>query len=114
MCHRRKVKDWALRSHGCFPVVAPGIDADEVTGWGESTNPSNAPSTNVTFVPWAELQHADVKVQQRTKWGKVKGVHRAIEKVLRTYGGDVSRCRNTLMVGGQGGATRVMIMIMIK
>jgi len=69
----RKVQDWALASDGSFPVV------------GKETNPGRP-----EFVKWSHIKQ-DPSLARAVKWASVKTEERAIEKLARSYDGDVSR-----------------------
>eukprot|EP00961_Rhodomonas_salina_P249418 3371311-Rhodomonas_salina.1 len=61
-----KVKEWALKAGGMFAIEGGG------------------------FVRWEEARDSPEK-QRTIKWGQLKKEGRAIEKVIRCYGEDVSR-----------------------
>ncbi len=77
-----KVQDWALASCGCFPIIPP-----------------DCPSARPEFIPYADVR--GYEAEHHIKWGCVKTVQRAQEKVQRSYGGDVSRlvdlCRQSVV-----------------
>lgn len=78
---RRKVQRWADFSRGCFPLTPPTDGAE------------------LQFVRW---DHAKTNATLRSliRYTPVKKPGRAIEKALRSYGGDVSRlmdiCRESI------------------
>ena len=77
-----KVREWALVSCGGFPVVSP-----------------DCPSACPEFYRYADVRGGEL--ENSIKWGRVKTVQRAQEKVQRSYGEDVSRlvdlCRQSII-----------------
>uniref|UniRef100_A0A7S0MQ86 Uncharacterized protein n=1 Tax=Cryptomonas curvata TaxID=233186 RepID=A0A7S0MQ86_9CRYP len=73
-----KVQAWALESRGCFPCQLPG--------------------NNVSFRRFADVPP---ELMNSIRWASVKSSHRAIEKLVRVYGQDVSRlvdlCRQCIV-----------------
>jgi hypothetical protein len=76
---RSKVKGWALRSGGMFPVLYD----QEGAARGEAAQ-------SVIFERWDKIVR-DPELMGRVKWPKVKSEKRVVEKVYRCYAGDVSR-----------------------
>eukprot|EP00293_Proteomonas_sulcata_P015166 CAMPEP_0184303160 /NCGR_PEP_ID=MMETSP1049-20130417/12955_1 /TAXON_ID=77928 /ORGANISM="Proteomonas sulcata, Strain CCMP704" /LENGTH=203 /DNA_ID=CAMNT_0026614617 /DNA_START=71 /DNA_END=682 /DNA_ORIENTATION=+ len=68
---RDKAKEWALRSGGMFRVRASKVVDQQ------------------KYIRWDRC-HNNPVMEDKIKWGTVKSVPRAIEKVLRSYGEDVS------------------------
>jgi hypothetical protein len=81
------VQEWALASRGCFPVVPP-----------------DAPSARPEYPRYADVRGGEL--EHCIKWGSVKSVRRAQEKVQRSYGEDVSRlvdlCRQSIVFESPG------------
>ncbi len=73
---RAKAQEWAGKSGGMFPTMGGA------------------------FVRWEELQ-GDAELQDSVRWEDLKQEERAIEKVIRCYGEDVSRlvdvCRQSIV-----------------
>jgi hypothetical protein len=78
---RSKVKAWALKSGGSFPVQ----HHDD----GESRFDGRGPQS-VRFERWERIA-GDPELMGRVKWARVKSEKRMVEKVYRCYAGDVSR-----------------------
>ena len=71
---RPKVIEWALASSGCAALlVERGLEAN-----------------SVSFQRWEDIIK-DADFFSRVKWAKVKNIHRAVEKLYRSYGLEVSR-----------------------
>jgi hypothetical protein len=88
---RSKVKAWAFRSGGSFPVQHPNDSGTGCDGRGPES---------VCFERWERIA-GDAEMMGRVKWSKVKSEKRIVEKVYRCYAGDVSRlldcCRCDVM-----------------
>lgn len=69
---RKKVQDWASRSHGFVPIRG-GHDSEKDT-----------------FSKWEDVE-GDPVMRAKVKWPPLKKFTRGIEKLARVYGGDVSR-----------------------
>ncbi len=92
------MKQWALHANGLFPVVSSKAGAaGEKAGEGSSRAKKGGPPE---FVKWSEAAQDEAK-EHSVKWGKIKTVERAIEKLLRSYKADVSRlldvCRQSII-----------------
>jgi len=82
---RAKVQEWALRARGHFRRAG-----------GEGTE---------AFVLWEDVCDSPER-RKVVQWGKLKGVGRAVEKLIRSYGEDVSRlldvCRQSIIFDSVG------------
>lgn len=76
---RKKVQDWASRSHGFVPF----------RGGDDSENDLNSVKPD-TFAKWEDVE-GDPVMRAKVKWPPLKSFNRGIEKLARVYGGDVSR-----------------------
>lgn len=79
---RNKVQEWASKSNGCFRIK------DDVAG------------SKPLFFKWKDIKN-DPHLRYNVKYGRLKGIDRAIEKLLRSYDGDVSLlldvCRQSIV-----------------
>uniref|UniRef100_A0A7S0W7E2 Uncharacterized protein n=1 Tax=Hemiselmis tepida TaxID=464990 RepID=A0A7S0W7E2_9CRYP len=75
---RDKVIFWADASKGLFPLQKDrSLDRGQSFDGGEQT--------------WIRVNGQDIDSMEMVKWPKIKTPERAIEKLMRSYGGDVSR-----------------------
>jgi hypothetical protein len=79
-----KVKAWALRSGGMFPLHDP----ESGTASCDSCEANQTRSD--VFERWDRIV-GDAELMRRVKWPTVKSEKRVVEKVYRCYAGDVSR-----------------------
>jgi hypothetical protein len=85
----RKVQEWATISGGCFLIKKQGgADIHYDQSSLIDTGPVGADTAG--FVKWVDIA-SNPDLLNQVKWGKVKSIHRAIEKVYRTYKGDASK-----------------------
>jgi len=91
---RAKTRAWALVSHGLLLRIEENVKAkgEDQEGYLPPTPPPPPP-------PKKSFQEVDYDAP--IKWAKLKRPERAIEKVLRSYGGDASRlcdiCRQSIV-----------------
>jgi len=113
---KEKVKAWALVSNGLFPIdYVPDEETSNTTqNWStvaaEVTHMRNNPHAPA-FIKWSEAIQ-DPSKEKYIKWGKIKTVDRAIEKLLRSYKTDVSRlldvCRQSIVFESIGDLCRCL------
>jgi hypothetical protein len=79
----RKVRIWAAASKGCFP-----------------SKPVSDHFGGIQYVQYSDIENTEGSSVE-IKWGKLKSADRAIEKIIRSYGHEVSRlvdvCRQTIV-----------------
>ena len=87
---QEKVQQWALESRGYFRT-------------NHEAHNSGMPTESVReamFVKWEDAVR-DSRLRSTIKWGKIKGIPRSIEKLLRSYGSDPSKlldvCRQSIV-----------------
>jgi hypothetical protein len=77
---RSKARTWAAASRGMFASIVDGVKSD-------------------VYVRWSDVEGTNM--QHSIGWAQLKSPQRCIEKLYRTYGGDVSRlvdlCRQMIV-----------------
>ena len=99
---QEKVQQWALESKGYFRVAQQegAVQASQPGTWVPTATTSSSTGETATFVLWEDAVR-DSTLRGSIKWGKLKGIPRSIEKLLRSYDADPSKlldvCRQTIV-----------------
>ncbi len=83
---RHKIREWGCRSNGLFQMA-------EASGGGfmfSRTRSTDWCGPEGSFASWRQAE-LDPQLAARVKWGSVKSMRRATEKLYRSYDCDVSR-----------------------